>query len=106
MEPFLIAGKGRFSTRVLEALGPACIVKSGAEGIYCGSLIKRRLGIAIKIDDGSRIAAETVMISLLRKLKILTEEALGRLLNVIEPPIFSRSGEVVGVVKPTHPALK
>ena len=106
MEPFLVAGKGRFSTRVLEALGPVCIVKSGGEGIYCGTLIKRRLGIAIKIDDGSRIAAETVMISLLQKLKILTEGALGRLLNLIEPPIFSRSGEVVGVVKPKHPALK
>ena len=105
MEPFLVAGKGRFCTRVMEALGQSCIVKMGAQGVYCGTLIDRGLGVAIKIDDGSLLAAEAVMMRLLHKLNILTEQALGRLLNLLEPPIFSRSREVVGFIKPVHPAL-
>ena len=106
MEPYLLAGKGRFTTRVIEALGQSCIIQMGSQGVYCGSLIKRGIGIAIKIDDGSSRAAEAVMMRLLYKLNILTERALGLLLNLLEPPIFSRNGEVIGTVKPAYADLK
>ena len=46
------------------------------------------------------------MMRLLHKLNILTEQALGLLLNLLEPPIFSRSREVVGFIKPAHPSLR
>ena len=105
MEPYLIAGKGRFCTRVIDALGQDALVKTGAEGVYCSTLGKLGLGIAIKIDDGARRAAEAVMMRLLLKLEVLTDRAMGRLLNLLEPPIFSRSGEVVGVLRNTHPSL-
>jgi L-asparaginase II len=104
-EPYLIAGKGRFCTRVIEALGQAALVKTGAEGVYCATLTDLGLGVAIKIDDGARRAAEAVMIRLLDKLGVLTESAKGRLLNLLEPPLFSRSKEVVGVIRCTHPEL-
>ena len=45
------------------------------------------------------------MIRLLDRLGALTESAKGRLLNLLEPPIFSRSNEVVGVIRCTHPEL-
>jgi L-asparaginase II len=104
-EPFLIGGSGRFCSRVIAALGEAALVKTGAEGLYCATLTNLGLGVAIKIEDGARRAAEAVMIRVLEKLDVLTERAKGQLLNLREPPIFSRSGEVVGVLKITEPSL-
>jgi len=102
MEPYLIAGKGRFCTRLIDALGQAALVKMGAEGVYCATLTELGLGVAIKIDDGAERAAEAVMMRLLMKLDVLTDRAMGRLLNLLEPPIFSRSGEVIGVLRAAH----
>ena len=81
------------------------MVKTGAEGVYCSALSKLGLGIAIKIDDGARRAAEAVMMRLLLKLDVLTDRAMGRLLNLLEPPIFSRSGEVIGVLRSANADL-
>jgi len=105
-EPYLFGGKNRFCTRVIDALGESALVKTGAEGIYCATLTKIGLGVAIKIDDGGRRGAEAVMMRLLIKLGVLTENAKGRLLNLLEPPIFSRSGEVVGLICADHQALR
>jgi L-asparaginase II len=98
-EPYLIAGKDRFCTRVIGALGQSALVKTGAEGVYCATLTDKKLGVAIKIDDGSRRAAEAVMIRLLQNLDLITERAKGQLLNLLEPSIQSRAGKMVGLVK-------
>jgi len=104
-EPYLIAGKDRFCTRVIDALGTAALVKTGAEGVYCATLTELGLGVAIKIDDGARRAAEAVMIRLLDKFGVLTERARGRLLNLLEPAIMTRSGELAGWLRCTHPDM-
>ncbi len=98
-EPYLVAGKGRFCTRVIGALGQAALVKTGAEGVYCATLTDKKLGVAIKIDDGSRRAAEAVMIRLLQNLDIITDRAKGQLLNLLEPSILTRAGKMVGLVR-------
>ena len=36
--PFMVAGTGRFDTKVMEALGERAFVKGGAEGVYCAAL--------------------------------------------------------------------
>ena len=60
--PYLVAGSGRFDTRVMERLGARVFCKVGAEGVYCAALPERGLGVAIKIDDGNNArAAEVVM---------------------------------------------
>jgi L-asparaginase II len=91
---------------VIDALGQAALVKTGAEGVYCATLTELGLGVAIKVDDGARRAAEAVMMRLLMKLNVLTDIAMGRLLNLLEPPIFSRSGEVIGVLRAAHTDLQ
>lgn len=98
-EPYLVAGKGRFCTRVIGALGQAALVKTGAEGVYCATLTDRKLGVALKIDDGSRRAAEAVMIRILQNLDLITERARGQLLDLLEPGILSRAGRMVGMVR-------
>ncbi len=60
--PFMVAGKNRFDTRVIERLGERVFCKVGAEGVYCAALPERGFGVAIKIDDGNNArAAEVVM---------------------------------------------
>ena len=60
-EPYLIAGKGRFDTRILQACRGDSIVKTGSEGVYTASFPNLGLGVALKIDDGSRRAAEAAI---------------------------------------------
>jgi L-asparaginase II len=60
--PFMVAGTGRFDTRVMQRLGERVFCKVGAEGVFCAALPARGLGVAIKIDDGNNArACEVVM---------------------------------------------
>jgi L-asparaginase II len=60
--PFMVAGSGRFDTRVMERLGERVFCKVGAEGVFCAALPGPGLGVAIKIDDGNNArAAEVAM---------------------------------------------
>jgi L-asparaginase II len=55
--PHLVAGTGRFDTRVMQRLGERVFCKVGAEGVYCAALPERGLGVAIKVDDGNNARA-------------------------------------------------
>jgi L-asparaginase II len=66
--PLMIAGEEKFDTLVTAGLAPGVFVKSGAEGVCCGSLPALGLGFAIKADDGTMRAAEAACASLLRRL--------------------------------------
>ena len=67
-EPFYVAGKGRFCTGVMSQLPARAFVKAGAEGVYCASLPESGLGVALKIDDGAKRAAEAAMAAALEAL--------------------------------------
>jgi len=82
--PFMVAGTGRFDTRVMERLGERVFCKVGAEGVYCAALPERGLGVAIKVDDGNTArAAEVVMAAVIEALVVLDagESALLRSLS-------------------------
>ena len=64
--PQMVAGTGRFDSRVMQHFGARVFCKVGAEGMYCAALPERGLGIAIKMDDGNNArAVEVVMAALL-----------------------------------------
>jgi L-asparaginase II len=66
--PDLVAGPGRLVTLVMAQLPAKVLLKSGAEGVYCGALPERGLGFAIKIDDGAQRAAEAAATELISRL--------------------------------------
>ncbi|MFY9512356.1 MAG: asparaginase [Rubrivivax sp.] len=67
--PFMVAGSGRFDTRVMERLGARVFCKVGAEAVYCAALPEAGLGVAIKMDDGNTArGAEVVMAALIARL--------------------------------------
>jgi len=56
----LVAGPGRFDTLIMQRLPGKVLVKTGAEGVYCGALRDAGLGFALKIEDGAKRASEAV----------------------------------------------
>ncbi|HEY6133277.1 MAG TPA: asparaginase [Rubrivivax sp.] len=72
--PLMVAGTGRFDTRVIGRLGERVFCKVGAEGVYCAALPEAGLGVAIKMDDGNNArACEVVMAAVVEALLVLDE---------------------------------
>lgn len=96
-EPFMMAGTGRFCTRINGALPGVAQIKTGAEGVFCGMLPTLGYGIAIKMWDGAARAAEIAMATLLGHLGVLPEAQKDELLH---PPIKNVVGLLVGEMRP------
>ena len=84
--PVLVAGEERFDTIVLRGLAPSAFVKGGAEGVHCASLPELGLGIAVKIDDGTKRGDERalaeVLAALLPKARtVLADQLAGEMHN-------------------------
>ncbi len=105
--PHLVAGTERFDTAVMTAASGRLISKGGAEGVQAAALVHEGIGIAVKIDDGAKRAAECAMATLLLRLighdNAVAEEdellrhVLGRLST---RPVSTVAGDRVGVIQP------
>jgi L-asparaginase II len=95
--PFMVAGSGRFDTRVMERFGERVFCKVGAEGVHCAALPTLGLGVAVKMDDGNNArACEVVMAALLRRL-LAPEGAEAALLDgLADLPLRNWNGIEVG----------
>ena len=85
--PHMVAGSGRFDSRVMARLGERVFCKVGAEGVYCAALPEVGLGVALKMDDGNTArAAEVVMAAVIEARLTLDGEdaALMRSLSRVE----------------------
>lgn len=69
--PELVAGEGRACTELMRAMGGRVAVKTGAEAVFVGIVPEKRIGIALKIEDGGTRAAEAAITSLLVRLGVL-----------------------------------
>jgi L-asparaginase II len=100
-KPYLVAGTGRFCTRVMAHFGGRVLVKGGAEGVLCGALPEAGLGIAVKCDDGAARAAEVVMAALISRLLALDDADRGALAPLVRPVLRNWNGVDVGVLRPS-----
>ncbi len=69
--PEMVAGEGRACTELMRAMGGRVAIKTGAEAVFVAILPERRLGIALKIEDGNSRASEAALVSLLVRLGVL-----------------------------------
>ena len=81
--PEFIAGEGRFDTEILKRGHHQIISKGGSEGIQCIGRIGEGLGLAIKVEDGSKRAKHAVAIHLLRQLEWMTPSALDEVEEIV-----------------------
>ncbi|MEZ2333270.1 asparaginase [Mesorhizobium sp. RCC_202] len=100
-EPFLVAGTGKADVALMQAAPGRIFVKTGAEGVYCAAVPELGLGIALKCDDGAARAAEVMVASVLAKLLRADEALAAKLSEFARPPIESRIGAKVGLLRPT-----
>ncbi len=77
--PELIGGDGRFDTEVIKRAHGQLICKSGSEGIQCLSKVGESMGIAIKVEDGSKRAKHAAALHLLKQLEWMTPISLQEL---------------------------
>jgi L-asparaginase II len=91
--PWLVGGTERFDTAALQASRGAFVVKMGAEGVHVAAHRKLGLGIALKIDDGARRAADVAMAALLQKFRFLEAS-----LEVPSERLSNSRGETIGVI--------
>lgn len=92
----LVAGRGRFDTRAIEAGSGAFVVKAGAEGVYVAAM--EGFGVALKIDDGAKRASETAMAAILQFLGVL--DGIQAMDPYLDGTVLSRPGDRVGAIRP------
>ena len=93
-EPYLVAGRKRVDTAIMGRT-KGVLVKGGAEGLICATLLERGIGVAVKIRDGSSRATGPALINVLRSLGALSDESLEALRPFVRPPVLG-GGEQVG----------
>ena len=95
--PYMVAGTGRFDSRVMERLGERVFCKVGAEGVYCAALPTLGLGVAVKMDDGNTArACEVVMAALIERLLPLADDEANFMRACSDAPIVNWNGIEVG----------
>ena len=95
--PFMVAGSERLDSQLLEAGQGRLQIKMGAEGVYLGAIADRKIGFALKCEDGSLRGQEALVIELLRT--IGEEDLINRLPNSVSRPVIrSARGLPVGKV--------
>tara|TARA_Y100001968_G_scaffold113737_1_gene103176 strand:+ start:47109 stop:48050 length:942 start_codon:yes stop_codon:yes gene_type:complete len=77
--PELISGEGGFDTELMNRAHNQIVSKGGSEGIQCLGRIGKGIGLAVKVEDGSKRAKHAVAIHLLKQLEWITPTALEEL---------------------------
>ncbi|MCU0894342.1 MAG: asparaginase [Rhodospirillales bacterium] len=96
--PVMVAGRGRFDTRVIGASLGRILGKGGAEGVHAAALTDDGIGIAVKIDDGGKRAAEAAMAAVLLAHRP-TGPAASALAGYARQTLRNTLGDVIGEVR-------
>jgi L-asparaginase II len=94
--PEMVAGEGRLCTALMRQTEGRLFAKLGAEGIYCVGVPGAELGIALKVEDGSRRAVGPALMAVLQQLDLLPAEDAGALEAFAFPVLRNTRGEEVG----------
>ncbi|PCJ83894.1 MAG: asparaginase [Hyphomicrobiales bacterium] len=91
--PELVGGDNRYDSLIMKAAPKALFAKTGAEGVYCGAIPDRGIGIAIKCHDGAARAAELAF-------GAVVEKYAGHLMeNQTQTNLINAAGQLVGAIE-------
>lgn len=95
--PQMIRGTG-YLCSIMNA-DPNIVAKGGAEGVYAFALIKERLGISLKIEDGSEGSWPFLILEILRQLHYSNPETLGHLEGLAQTVKVNDNGQPAGRIE-------
>jgi L-asparaginase II len=94
--PEMVSGTGGYCSTLMKATGGRMIGKIGAQGVYCIGIKDKKLGIALKIEDGSAGTASVAAMHVLRELDLLSEAEYVELEAFHHPAILNDEHKIVG----------
>lgn len=97
--PEYVAGTDRLCTELMRTAAGRIFAKVGAEGVYCAGIPGAELGIAVKVEDGARRAAEPALLAVLHALGLLSDDEIAALARFAEPVLRNTRGERVGELR-------
>tara|TARA_Y100001970_G_C14074298_1_gene771120 strand:- start:89 stop:1054 length:966 start_codon:yes stop_codon:yes gene_type:complete len=83
--PVMISDNNLFDTEIIRESHGQVISKGGAEGVLCMGKINEGIGLAIKVEDGSKRAKHAAGLHILKQLEWITNERI----QDIEEKIFN-----------------
>jgi L-asparaginase II len=98
-EPYMVAGRNRICTDLMNLTGPAIVVKTGAEAVFCLALRERGWGMAIKIEDGNSRGMPVIVASALQQLGLWDDAMVERFFARQSPQVRNNAGTVVGELR-------
>ena len=97
--PYMVAGRGRYCTDMMQITAPRIIGKTGAEGIFSMGLTEEKIGVTIKIDDGKMLPQYNVAQRFVEATGIFTAEQLAPLKHHEHAEITNFNKFVTGEIK-------
>lgn len=98
--PEMVSGTNGFCTALISAGKGRLIGKIGAQGAYCIGIKKPKLGIALKIEDGSLGMASMAAMQVLSELQLPNTEEYKLLAHFHKYPSLNDDKHTVGEVFP------
>jgi len=92
--PELIAGEGRPCTEMMRAHPGQVVAKVGAEGVYSALLVREKLGVALKVEDGHSVASALALAAVLGELGLRPQPD-----SLVSRPTQNSRGETVGEMR-------
>ncbi len=96
---YYVAGRARFDTDVMTALGGTVATKGGAEGVHLGIVPGRGIGIGLKTEDGNRRGGDVAMGWILDRLGLIDGSARDALREHLAPTIVNAAGDPAGTAR-------
>ncbi|PSL16575.1 asparaginase [Shimia abyssi] len=96
--PEYVAGEGRACTALMRAMNHKVAIKTGAEAYFVVILPEQKLGIALKITDGTTVAAEAAITALLIRHGAL-DASHPTARNFLHAPLRNRRDIECGILK-------
>lgn len=97
--PEMVGGDNSFCTDLMKVCGDRIFGKFGSQGVYLLGDKKHKIGICVKIEDGSKEALDCVVVETLVKLNLITKEECEKLSKYHTPKQINSRNEVVGMMQ-------
>lgn len=98
--PTLVGGTDRFDTVVLHETQGRVFAKVGAEGVHTVMIPDRKIGFAVKVEDGAVRAQHAAVVAVLQMLEVFPELPQ-KLAEYVQRPVKNTRGERVGELRIT-----